>query len=67
MRQGQSPYGRGGEETREAGGDLRFINELGPDSLHVLIRLDHLCVIIVRSSEWDVILGGHLSTDSNLV
>jgi hypothetical protein len=48
-------------------GDSRLVNELGPDPFHVFVRLDHLGVVVIRSSEKDIVLGSEFTRNWNLV
>lgn len=45
----------------------RLVDQFGPHALHVLVRLDHLGVVVVRSCEWDVMFRCQFTRDGYLV
>jgi hypothetical protein len=47
--------------------DVRLLDELAPDPLHVLVALDHFGIIIIWAGEGDVVLGRELACGSDLL
>ncbi len=54
-------------ERQETLGHSRLLDEICPDPFHMLVRLDHLGIVIAGSREWDIVLCSHLAGDRNLI